>query len=74
MTLPTYAMLISVWLILVQVRDVRRLRGDDANMLAIWRGEEEQTAHDQKRRLDNDESNLYQKDMLSRVQRWVPLF
>ena len=54
----------------MQVRDVRSLRGDDANMLAIWRGEEMKTAKDQeKRKQEDDQSNSEDADMLSRVKR-----
>lgn len=55
----------------VQVRDVKALRGDDANMIAIWRGEEEKTNKDAKDREAGHprETKGGQEDMLSRVRR-----
>lgn len=61
----------------VQVRDVKALRGDDANMLAIWRGEEEKTAQDQKDKAatgPRTEGSAEQLDMLSRVRRYRNTF
>ncbi|ORY28329.1 hypothetical protein BCR39DRAFT_535524 [Naematelia encephala] len=56
----------------VQVRDVRALRGDDANMLAIWRGEEQKTARDQKNREAAHQAE--DVDMLNRVRRYRNTF
>jgi potassium channel subfamily K len=61
--------------ILVQVRDVKALRGDDANMISIWRGEEEKTARDQKAQSkDQTQQSADQEDMLSRVRRYRNTF
>ena len=50
------------------------MRGDDANLLAIWRGEEEKTAKDQKDQKDRrDPSTTPEQvkdiDMVARVKR-----
>jgi potassium channel subfamily K len=55
----------------VQIRDVRALRGDDANMLAIWRGEEGQNEHDEQH---NNEARGGEEDMLTRVKRYRNTF
>jgi potassium channel subfamily K len=60
---------------IVQVRDVKALRKDDANMIAIWRGEEEKTARDQKsNKGPRTEHDAEQLDMLSRVRRYRNTF
>ena len=50
------------------------MRGDDANMLAIWRGEEDKTAKDQKDQKDRQGPNTSPAeandvDMIARVMR-----
>ena len=50
------------------------MRGDDANMLAIWRGEEDKTAKDQKAQKDRQGLNTSPAeandvDMIARVMR-----
>lgn len=51
----------------MQIRDVKALRGDDANMLAIWRGEEVKTAKDKEKKQEARTST--EVDLLSRVRR-----
>ncbi|CAD6573140.1 MAG: hypothetical protein TREMPRED_000733 [Tremellales sp. Tagirdzhanova-0007] len=59
----------------VQIRDVKAMRGDNANMLAIWRGEEDKTEHDKKdRRANKDITDSADVDMLSRVKRYRNTF
>ena len=58
----------------MQIRDVKSMRGDDANMLAIWRGEEDKTAKDQKDQKDRQGPNTSPAeandvDMIARVMR-----
>ena len=47
------------------------MRGDDANMLDIWRGERDKTAKDKKDRRSAGKGDSEDIDMLSRVKRYV---
>jgi potassium channel subfamily K len=59
----------------VQIRDVRALRGDDANMMAIWRGEESKTKRDRKQAKEEHQySDLESTALISRVQRYRNTF
>ncbi|WWD16124.1 hypothetical protein CI109_100549 [Kwoniella shandongensis] len=72
----------------VQIRDVRALRGDHANVLAMWEGESHQAEHDQEKAnavIDADqvknsgqatsqEQSKEQLDMLGRVRRYRNTF
>ncbi|EIW70019.1 hypothetical protein TREMEDRAFT_30177 [Tremella mesenterica DSM 1558] len=68
----------------VQIRDVRALRGDDANLLAIWRGEEQKTENDIAQRkkdqpdqapnMAGEDKKGHEVDMLLRVRRYRDTF
>ncbi|RXK36226.1 hypothetical protein M231_06496 [Tremella mesenterica] len=68
----------------VQIRDVRALRGDDANLLAIWRGEEQKTENDIAQRkkdqpdqapnMAGEDKKGHEVDMLHRVRRYRDTF
>ncbi|KAK8869612.1 hypothetical protein IAR55_000179 [Kwoniella newhampshirensis] len=73
----------------VQIRDVRALRGDDADILGIWEGEDNQHQHDQEKAnaaIDSNQQDIGQTagvsqeqskgqlDMLTRVRRYRNTF
>ncbi|KAL7423995.1 Potassium channel [Cryptotrichosporon argae] len=58
----------------IQIRDVRALRGDDANLAAIWRGEEDQRNKDAADRDRAHEGDDDAEDMLARVRRYRNTF